>query len=565
VRRARPHEVEAIDHYQAERFGGDYNNTRSFEAEGAPGEWHNTCPVCGDLMKITPGADEPYECRLRCNPEAIRGFLHADPLPSTSPSIAAEKPVWPDRPSQTAFHGLAGRAIKMIGPHTEADATALLVQLLVAFGNAAGRGPGWRVGADAHHLNLYVALVGDTATGRKGTSWAEVRRVFELAEPEWVRERVRSGLSSGEGLIHHVRDDLVTRRKARTKAEKQEADGDGFIEDVEPGVDDKRLLAFQGELGQTFKVMAREGNPLSPILRDMWDHGNAGNLTKNQPEKTTGAHVSMVGHITATELEQSLDQVERANGFANRFLFICTRRARSLPFGGSLADADLEPLGHAFRDALEFARGQGVLDMDAEARAAWEQVYEPLTERPDGMLGAITGRAVPIVRRLAVIYALLDSESIVRLVHLQAALALWDYSERSAAHIFGATIGDRTADRLLRHLADAGTEGLARSDIRSLLGGRIEAHNIDRALGELRARGLARDRRISTGGRPEERWFAAHSRNGGDKPGSVEETPRPLTSLHETPLPSTPRILGEDQLAEALIRDFDAVEIETAV
>jgi len=276
---------------------------------------------------------------------------------------------------------------------------------------------------------------------------AEVRRVFELADPEWVSTCVRSGLSSGEGLIHHVRDDLATRRKARTKDEKKEADEDGFVEEVEPGVDDKRLLAFQGELGQTFKVMSREGNPLSPVLRDMWDHGNAGNLTKNQPEKTTGAHVSMVGHITATELKQSLDQVELANGFANRYLFICTRRAQSLPFGGTLDGGELEPLGHAFRDALDFARDQGILDIDQEARAAWERVYEPLTERPDGLLGAITGRAVPLVRRLAVLYALLDRQPIVGIEHLRAALALWDYSERSAAHIFGAVIGDRIADR----------------------------------------------------------------------------------------------------------------------
>lgn len=503
------------------------------------------CPICDQAGRIVRHGDTvSLRCFAQCDQSEVdrkvarlapdlleeldaragEGFLNAARLPSTSQGPSCETPGWPDPPSPMAFHGLAGKAVEVIAPHTEADPTALLVQLLVAFGNAVGRGPGWQVGADVHHVNLFLALVGDTATGRKGTSWAEVRRMFDLADPEWVSERVRSGLSSGEGLIHHVRDDVVTRRKARSKSERQEADEDGFIEEIEPGVDDKRLLAFQGELGQTFKVMAREANPLSPILRDMWDHGNAGNLTKNAPEKTTGAHVSMVGHITATELEQGLDQVERANGFANRFLFICTRRAQSLPFGGTLEDADLKTLGHAVHNALDFARGQGILDMDEEARTAWEQVYEPLTNRPDGMLGAITGRAVPLVRRLAVLYALLDRKPIVELAHLRAALALWDYSERSAAHIFGGVIGDRTVDRLSGGLRDAGHAGLSRSDIRGRLGGRISGAEIDRALGELRARGLARVSHTPTGGRPTERWFATQLRNSGEKPHSVEKS-----------------------------------------
>ena len=57
-------------------------------------------------------------------------------------------------------------------PHTESDTTAMLVQLLAAVGNAVGRGPGFQVEADRHHCNLYVGIVGDTASSRKGSSWA---------------------------------------------------------------------------------------------------------------------------------------------------------------------------------------------------------------------------------------------------------------------------------------------------------------------------------------------------------------------------------------------------------
>ena len=40
---------------------------------------------------------------------------------------------------------------------------------------------------------------------------------------------------------------------------------------VDAGVKDKRLLVQEGELSQALKVMKREGNTLSPVLRNAWD------------------------------------------------------------------------------------------------------------------------------------------------------------------------------------------------------------------------------------------------------------------------------------------------------
>ena len=486
--------------------------------------------------------------------EALSGAQDAaEPVHPASPEGGNGGPSggeasWPEPLDPAALHGLAGEIVATIEPHTEADPAALLVTLLVAFGSAAGRGPGWTVGGDFHATNLYAAFVGETASGRKGTSWGEVRRLMERADPEWAEGRVASGLSSGEGVIHHVRDDLTTRRRARTKEERRDADGDGLIEEVNPGVADKRLLVMESELGQGFKAMQREGNTLSPVVRGLWDHGSAGNLTKNAPERTTGAHVSIIGHVTPRELRDGLTEAERANGFANRFLLVCVKRARSLPFGGELAEGDLDAMGRALAAALARARDRRVLDMDTGAREAWKATYEPLTERPDGMLGAITGRAVPLVRRLAVIYALLDQESIVGLAHLRAALAVWGYCERSAAHVFGGILGDRLADRLLAELRGAGTSGLTRSTIRTSVGHHLGAEEVGRALAELEARGLARCERCPTGGRPREHWYIAEV---GGKPLSGEESPRSSTFLPESPLSSPALVNGERPATEA--------------
>ena len=91
---------------------------------------------------------------------------------------------------------------------------------------------------------------------------------------------------------------------------------------------------LQGELAQVLRVMQREGNTVSPILRDLWDHGNARSMSKQQPEKTTGSLVTLIGHITVRELRQELTEIEAANGFANRWLWVYARRSKRLPRGG---------------------------------------------------------------------------------------------------------------------------------------------------------------------------------------------------------------------------------------
>jgi hypothetical protein len=63
--------------------------------------------------------------------------------------------------------------------------------------------------------------------------------------------------------------------------------------------------------------------------------------------------------------------------------------------------------------------------------------------------GALCGRAEAHVLRLSLLYALLDSSSVIRPEHLQAALAVWDYRERSIEHVFGGASGDADRERIL--------------------------------------------------------------------------------------------------------------------
>lgn len=440
--------------------------------------------------------------------EAVRSWRQRDDRDrreGASVAYVASVADWPEPPAEQAFHGLAGRIVRTIEPHSEADPAALLASVLVAFGNACGRGPGFRAEGDFHATNLYAVVVGETAKGRKGTSWGQARRPFAVADPGWTSERLAGGLTSGEGLIYHVRD---SQSKQVPLKEKGKPTGEYVEEVVDEGVADKRLLIFEGEFAQVLKVMGREGNTLSPVVRDLWDRGEVRTLSKNSPLRATDALVSILAHVTADELRRGLTGTEVANGFANRFLFVCARRSKVLPEGGALGDEEIHPLADELRQALRFASVQGILERDAEARALWAEVYGELSEGRPGLLGAATSRAEAQVMRLAVLYALLDQSSVVRAEQLRAALALWDYCLRSAAYVFGTALGDPLADELLDRLRRAGPTGLTRTEIRDAFKRHRQGEEIDRALGLLEARALAGREDQATGGRPVERWYA---------------------------------------------------------
>lgn len=477
----------------------------------------------GDVKRAFAPLRDAVLAEMKARTNQGRSSTEGGFAPPTSIGTA-----WPVLDEQ-ALHGLPGEIVGKIAENSESDPALLLVTLLAMFGSAVGRGPGFRVEGDFHSTALFVVGVGESSKARKGSSLGQVRDLLAAADPEWAKECMASGLSTGEGLIHAVRDPRSERRPAKTKAEKEAADESGYIdEEVDPGVADKRLFAVMGEFAQALKVMGREGNTLSPVIRDLWDHGRARTLTKGQPEAATDAHVSILGHIVRDELVRRLDETEVANGFANRFLFVCAERKKLLPFGGRMDDGDRLRLAGRLREAMGAARNVSALDLDPDAREAWATVYPELSEGDDGMLGAVTGRAEAQVRRLAVIYALLDRSPIVQLSHLRAALALWDYCRGSAAHVFAGSTGSRLSDRLAAILADAGGDGLTRTELRERIGHRIEGKDIDIALGVLKARGLAHQETIPTGGRPANRWQAGR----GDMGVRVEE--RPPTDLSST-------------------------------
>ncbi len=478
---------------------------------------------------------------------------------------------WPAPMHEAAFCGLAGDFVRLLAPHTEAGREALLVQFLVAFGSAVGRGPHCMADGAEHHANAFAVVVGPTSAGRKGTSAKRALEPIQLADETW---RVERGLVSGEGLIHAVRDPRFELEKSKgtgqAKSKKSKAkkgrrqevqpvpepqSAPGLIEHTcalsggepkgapwsclaceaeansrrgvdlspflapeghvlaDPGVEDKRLGVYESEFVSVLQAGGRQGNTLSSVLRSAWDGDDLGTLAKNSRERATKPHVSVIGHITEPELRENLDRTEIANGLGNRFLWIMTRRSKVLPDGGTVPEERLAALVERIRERIVLARKRGLLIRDEEARALWHEVYEMLTEDRPGLVGELTARAAAQAIRLSLIFALLDGADRIRREHLEAALAVLGYVERSATYIFGDALGNPTADSVLRILRAAGDEGRTRRELHEALGGHVPGSKLGKALNELAERGLAyATEQRNTGGRPAERWCAREPR-----------------------------------------------------
>ncbi len=323
--------------------------------------------------------------------------------------------------------------------------------MLAGLGNLIGPSPYFVADGSKHRANLFAIICGRTAKARKGTSWAQAKRILEDVDSAWFSNRVKAGTVSGEGITQVFVDD-----------------------------GDKRLLLVEGEFAQVLQVMKREGNTVSVLLRQAWDGQRIAVLRRKDPIEVDGAHISLIGHVTLPELRRLLASVEMSNGLANRCLWIHADRSKLLPDGSGSADTN--QLCESLRAAVRTARVRGEVQRDEAARLLWYQIYAELSEPPPGRMGEILSRAEAQVMRIALLLALLDQSDFIGRTHLEAAVAFWRYCEASAAHIFAGTFADPKAAKIWEALGNA---PLTMPQLHALFSRNASKPEIDAALAEI--------------------------------------------------------------------------------
>lgn len=392
----------------------------------------------------------------------------------------------PPELGEAARQGPLGEWLAHVDRYTEAHPAALLIQALAGFGCLYGTRSWMTVGATRHHPRFNPLVVGPTSRGGKGDSLAEVMGLLERVNPMWVRTQVTEGLSSGEGLISRL------------------ADPDPAGPDADKVVD-KRLMLTETEFARVLAQGRRDGNTVSAVIRQAWDgFGDLSVLTRHDPLRAARTHVVVVAHITPQEAKAKTSDVDAANGFLNRFLWVWSQRTKLIalpPERDATWESGAREVATQLAKACDVARGE--VSFHPEAKGLWASIYEQLdAEQADGVAGLLVARAAPHICRVALCYALAERCPAIHTRHVEAAAAVWAYSRATIDYIWADDlILSRDAERLFKAIADRKDAGLSASHQSALFGRHKTADEMDQLRAELLAKGFIVAAREKTKGR----------------------------------------------------------------
>ena len=150
------------------------------------------------------------------------------------------------------------------------------------------------------------------------------------------------------------------------------------------------------------------------------------------------------------------------------------------------------------------------VDMDPEAESYWVGVYQQLRQDRPGLAGAVTARGPALVLRLALIYAVLDrpKQPTIKVEHLRAAMAVWQYNCDSVELLFDSKTGDKLGDKLYHLIRSNGQ--MTRKGFHKHLSN-AQKTLLRETLQRLEAQGLVCSERVTTKGRPKEIWKIAEN------------------------------------------------------
>lgn len=381
---------------------------------------------------------------------------------------------WP-RLHPDAMYGVIGDAVRILDPLTEADPAAILLTLICAVGVSVGSGPRIAAGMELQPTRFQVWVVGNSAVGRKGSSWGAAKSVMVVADEDLITKRVMSGFGSGEALVDAVADS-------------------------ESG--DTRLLVLAKEGGGLLSVMARTGDTTSTVVRESYDTDLLSVRSRTKTSVAKNAHIGITAHITPSDLAGQLTETQIRNGFANRGLFCMSRRSKFLPRGVP-NPPEVAQIGVRLGNAIRKARSVGLVEWDERTGYAWDLAYRSFGQgAPSAKLADLEARGDMHCMRIAMLFAILDGGRLIERQHLTAALAVWEYCRDSARLLFGPTgavedagelnsfqrdrkIRYERMDKLWEAHMPAGEVTLNARQRRAIIGGSVTSSEVESLTGDL--------------------------------------------------------------------------------
>jgi hypothetical protein len=352
---------------------------------------------------------------------------------------------FPDDLPAIAYEGLVGRMVYDLAAGTDAGHVGLLGAVLAFCGALL---PGMAYFHRTQTSSPFIALVGESTFGRKGTTMMRAQDAFTKAFGTMaVNGVLLDGINSGEGLVTH----LAARK------------GYGPI----------TALLLEEEYANNLASRGREGSTLDPKMRLAFDGGQLSNRKVGDSKVVDPPYwlPALIG-ITPKELRNMIGLSAMTNGSANRWLYlpVVKRKAPALNTPPEFTEETRQELDKA-RDSYKLQ--PPTLSVDPAVRDRLSEYADFLPTVSYGLASDLTRRYQVIALRIALIHALADRSSTVESKHLDRALALTEYARQGIGWVFGDTIGDAYANLLYRQLVEEGeltqnriTRGVIRDPIK---------------------------------------------------------------------------------------------------
>lgn len=342
--------------------------------------------------------------------------------------------------------------------------------------------------------NFYSVLIGPTTRSRKSTAanrgTSLLSDISETGEPVGADPLVLilRGLSTPAGLLAQLRgqntdDEGLSQREYDRAMSTSPCEG-------------YRALIVINEFASLLRQAKKEhGSGLIQLLTDAYDCFNElHNPTKVDPTVAKNAVISMLCLSTQEWLENTLDIADVYGGYVCRNLFYEWTQTEPIPNPDEANQALLNEVTmklQGIRRAYE-ERGKRQLkyQFSAEAKPILEDWYIERYYRdyPSEVIAAATQRIDENVRKLALLYAVLENEPDDLTIHadqLQAAVAVGEYWEQTATRLFGKfgfTKGARNERRIIELLE---RKDHTRREIQQHFGGSMEAKELNQTLSAL--------------------------------------------------------------------------------
>jgi len=381
------------------------------------------------------------------------------------------------RLSPAVWRGVVADYRDMLECTTEAPDAYHLFTFLTCVGSLIGRRAYINYAGFPLYANLYTAIVGPTGEGRKTTSLRHAERAVKNVDGSW---QILKGISSAEGLLAQLADPWANER------------GNGGVPD-QGGTGDKRLLLCLSELSTLLKKAQQKGvSNIVPLLTECFDCPSELHLpTRNDPLVVTAPYVSLIAASTPSWLEDLQDR-DILGGFGNRFIYILGQKKKPIPF----PDPPNNDLGQKVEahlcDMLAWLPDEMEVELHESAKHLWRDFYTRWRSLAwsDEVVAAIVQRIPDITLKIALIYALLEKQSVITEEILSAAIEAGGYAVASAQRIFSEFHTSRSST-LEKRVVDVLAKGPQKyGDLHRAVGGRYSTQELQPVLEALKKAGI---------------------------------------------------------------------------